>query len=78
LAEGCGRESNADLKRFIQIARGSASEVEYHLLLARDLSLLNDNDYQRLNANVNEVKRMLFGFARFLDGEVRDSRSAPK
>ena len=37
IAEGCGRRSDPEMKRFIQIARGSASEVEYHLLLARDL-----------------------------------------
>ena len=40
VAEGCGRGSNADLARFLQIAFGSASELENHLLLARDLSLL--------------------------------------
>src|SRR5271165_6569322 len=40
IAEGCGRRSDAELKRFCQIARGSASEVEYHLLLAKDLQFL--------------------------------------
>jgi four helix bundle protein len=40
IAEGCGRGSEADFARFLQIAMGSASELEYHLLLARDLNLL--------------------------------------
>jgi four helix bundle protein len=40
IAEGCGRRSDAEMRRFVQIARGSANEVEYHLLLAKDLNLL--------------------------------------
>ena len=39
LAEGCGRNGDAELARFCSIAMGSASELEYHLLLARDLKL---------------------------------------
>jgi four helix bundle protein len=77
LAEGCGRETDADFGRFIQIARGSASEVEYHLLLAHDLSLVSDIDYERLNAKINEVKRMLFGFNRYLEAES-DGRRSPR
>ena len=41
IAEGCGRNGEAELARFCQIAMGSASELEYHLLLARDLKYLN-------------------------------------
>jgi four helix bundle protein len=48
-----------DFARFLQIAVGSASELEYHLLLARDLQLLNRSDYQRLADETVEVKRML-------------------
>ena len=59
IAEGCGRGGNAELARFLQISMGSASELEYHLLLARDLKLLNLTNYNRLANNVTEVKRML-------------------
>ena len=59
IAEGCGREGERELARFLSIAAGSASEVEYHLLLARDLSLVNDPHYQQINQDVVEVKRML-------------------
>ncbi len=66
LAEGCGRESDGDFRRFVEIASGSACEVEYHLLLARDLKMLGEQDYQRLNRDVNEVKRMLASLSRRL------------
>jgi four helix bundle protein len=59
IAEGCGRRSDAELHRFLQIARGSASELEYHLLLARDLHFMNGGDFKRIEAGVVEVQRML-------------------
>jgi four helix bundle protein len=62
IAEGCGRDSDTELKRFLQIAMGSASELEYHLLLAHDLGYVEHQDYARLEQNVTEVKRMLTGF----------------
>jgi four helix bundle protein len=46
LAEGCGRNADAELARFCSIAAGSASEMEYHLLLARDLGLIDCCDYE--------------------------------
>ncbi len=58
IAEGCGRSGDAELARFLQIAMGSASELEYHLLLAHDLGLLNSQDYGQLAREVTEVKRM--------------------
>lgn len=62
VAEGCGRGSNADLARFLQIAFGSASELENHLLLARDLLLLRPTDHKRLSEEVVEIQRMLASF----------------
>ena len=59
IAEGCGRDSERDFSRFLSMAAGSASEVEYQLLLARDLGYLDDGNYGPLNEKVNEVKRML-------------------
>jgi four helix bundle protein len=59
LAEGCGRSGDAEFARFCSIAMGSASEVEYHLLLARDLKLLKPAEYQELAPRATELKRML-------------------
>lgn len=59
IAEGCGREGEAEFGRFLQIALGSASELEYHLFLAFELRFLNVKEYELLNSQVSEVKRML-------------------
>ena len=59
IAEGCGREGEAEFKRFLQIAQGSASELEYHLLLARDLGFLNDENFESLNKHTGQIGRML-------------------
>lgn len=66
IAEGCGRPGTVEFARFLHIAMGSASELEYHLLLARDLELLRSSDYARLDGEVAEVKRMLVSFAQKL------------
>jgi four helix bundle protein len=46
IAEGCGRGADADFGRFLQIAMGSASELEYHLLLAYELKFINQFLYK--------------------------------
>ena len=69
IAEGCGRGSDADFARFVQIDLGSASEVEYLLLLSRDLKLFRSEDYQDLHGDVVEVKRMLTAFVQKLKAD---------
>jgi len=59
IAEGCGRRTDGEMARFLQIARGSASETEYHLLLARDLRFLSESDYASTEKKIVEVQRML-------------------
>ncbi|HYE25221.1 MAG TPA: four helix bundle protein [Clostridia bacterium] len=68
LAEGCGRGCDGDLARHISIATGSASELEYHLLLARDLGFITANDHVRLGAGLREVGRMLAALSRNVAG----------
>jgi len=62
IAEGCGKDSDAELKRYFVIAMGSSSELEYLLLLARDLTYLPEDNYQILNNELTEVRRMLNAF----------------
>ena len=59
LAEGCCRNSDRDFARLVGIALGSASETEYHLLLAKDLDYLRTELHADLSQQVQEVKRML-------------------
>lgn len=59
VAEGCGRGGGLDFARFLQIALGSASETEYHILLASDLGYLESEIARTLEDRVTEVKRML-------------------
>jgi four helix bundle protein len=66
IAEGCGRNGDAELARFLQIAMGSASELEYHLLLARDLGYMNPMEYEPISKETTEVKKMLTAFIQTL------------
>src|SRR5213593_2900208 len=59
IAEGCGRDGDAELSRFCVMARGSASELEYQLLLSRDLKLIQSQEYEQLTQQTVEIKRML-------------------
>lgn len=59
LAEGCGRHGDAEFARFCSIAAGSASELEYHLLLAKDLGLIQPSDHEEMTQRTTELKRML-------------------
>ena len=69
LAEGCGRNGNAELARFCSMAMGSASELEYHLLLARDLKLIRPQDYDALDQRATELKRMLTALLQKLNAD---------
>ena len=59
IAEGSARRTDGEFTRFLHIARGSAGELEYHLLLARDLELLPESGFQPLAKQVDDVQRML-------------------
>lgn len=69
LAEGCGRDSDAELKRFVDIAHGSASETEYFLLLAADLGLLSPAQHAPLADEIAQLKKMLGALARKLKAD---------
>lgn len=70
LAEGCGR-AQAEFSRFLQVASGSACEVEYQLLLSRDLGLITTEQHDAPLANVLDVKRMLNGLLKRVQRDFR-------
>jgi four helix bundle protein len=69
LAEGCGRNGDAEFARFCSIAMGSASELEYHLLLAKDLKLIKPKDYAEQSQRTIELKRMLTALLQKLNAD---------
>ena len=71
LAEGCGRRSDAEMARFIQIAMGSGAELSYHLLLCRDLVILETPPFSRLTSDLEEVMKMLSSLSARLKGGSR-------
>ncbi len=73
IAEGCGRDTQRDFAKFLNIAFGSATELEYHMILARDLGLIGRAEFRALAGQIEEVRRMLTG----LIHRVRAAQSAP-
>ncbi len=70
LAEGCGRRTSTELARFVRIAMGSASELDYHLLISKDLGYLNANDFTRTAAALTEVRKMLTSFLSSVEEQI--------
>ena len=64
IAEGCGRRSDGEMTRFLQIARGSAAELEYHVLLSRDLHFIREQEFRNLSHSADELQRMLTALMR--------------
>ena len=60
ISEGCGRDSDAEFNRFLTIALGSASEVEYLIILSKDLNYIDENTFILLNEEINTIKRKIY------------------
>jgi four helix bundle protein len=69
IAEGCGRRGNGEFHKFLQNAAGSASELEYQFLLARDLDYFAEEQYELLQVAVVEVKKMLASLINRVESE---------
>ena len=78
IAEGCGRRSDGEFVRFLQIARGSSSEVEHHLLLARDLKFMPQSVYADLERKLAEVQRMLTSLVSVIQEKTPKSQEKSK
>ncbi|MCZ7603862.1 MAG: four helix bundle protein [Melioribacteraceae bacterium] len=62
IAEGCGRNSNKDLIRFLDIANGSSFELETHLIIAHELNYIDDLVFNKIIKKLDEVQKMIYGF----------------
>ena len=71
LAEGCGRQTNAEFARFVRISMGSASELDYHLLLSRDLGFLEADAYEHASKSLIEVRKMLASLLSTVETEAQ-------
>ena len=67
VAEGCGRTSNAELKRFLMIAAGSSSELQYQLLLCKDLNYIPQSIYAELNDTLVQLRKMIYSYSEKLN-----------
>ncbi len=74
LAEGCGRRTSSELARFVRIAMGSASELDYQLLLCRDLGFMKADDFAPAATQLTEVRKMLTSFLASIEEQI-ESRS---
>ena len=69
IAEGCGKRGNGEFYRFLNISAGSASELEYHVLLVNDLGYVSGVEYRTINEAVIEIKRMLAALIQKVDAD---------
>jgi four helix bundle protein len=68
IAEGCGRETRADFKRFVTMAIGSSSELENHFIRAVRSGVLTQSEVDPLVARTIEIRKMLHGLRKSLGG----------
>jgi four helix bundle protein len=61
IVEGSGQQSRKDFARFLSIALNSTSELEYHLIFARDVRAISENDFRSLSDQAIETRKMLLG-----------------
>jgi four helix bundle protein len=72
IAEGRGRNGDKEFKRFLYIARGSLEENKSHLLLAKELDYINNNDFLKIKNQAEEVGKVLNGMLRAINRKTRD------
>ena len=75
IVEGCGAATNPEFARYLDVAIKSANETEYHLLAARDRELISHHLWQKLSAEVVEVRKMIFGYRKKVLENDRNERN---
>ena len=76
LAEGCGRRTTPEFARFIRISMGSASELDYHLLLCRDFGFITAEFYQRNSKELIRVRKMLSALLTSVENQMQEKALA--
>lgn len=76
LAEGCGRRTTPEFARFIRIAMGSASELDYHLLLCRDFDFVSREFYERSSKELVRVRKMLSALLSSVEAQMQEKALA--
>lgn len=74
IVEGRDQKTEVGFVRYLRIAIGSASELEYHLLAARDISAISKSEHLSLSSLVVEVRMMLHGLIRRLERSSSQTR----
>ena len=74
IAEGCGKDSTAEFLRYMQISMGSASELEYLLMLSHEIGYFKNDDYGQLKYSLIEVRRMLNAYTRKVKENLNKNR----
>lgn len=69
IAEGCGRESIAELKRFLTIAAGSSSELQYQFILSKDLNYIDETLFKELFDEIPQIRRMFYSYSERLKAD---------
>ena len=69
IAEGCGRDSLLELKRFLTIAAGSSSELQYQFILSKDLNYINETLFKELFEEISQIRRMIFSYSEKLKAD---------
>jgi four helix bundle protein len=75
LVEGSGQQSAREFCRFIKIALNSSSELEYHLLLAKDFGVINAEVFNSLSDQTVKVRKMLWGLLRGVTARHQAAKS---
>lgn len=78
LIEGNHRNNKREYRQFAGISRGSAGELKYHLLLAKDLAYISENDFRKCDKTTDDISKMLHGLIKALDGASRSQIPDPR
>jgi four helix bundle protein len=76
IVEGNGQESPQQFARFVRFSLNSSSELEYHLLAARDVQVMTATDFKSLTSQTVEVRKMLYGLLRHLERSKLDAAAS--